>query len=85
MADRLLSRTSRGNDAQKDPIDTLTDRQLEVFRLMGHGKTATEIAKRLHISVHTVETHRDNIKQKLDIASLSELNRFAVLWESANR
>jgi len=85
MASELLGRTVSGAVGQADPVDTLTDRQLEVFRLIGEGKSAAEIAKRLHISVHTVETHRDNIKRKLSIDSASELTRFATLWESENR
>lgn len=85
MANRVLSRTVSSKDSQADPLDSLTDRQLEVFRLIGEGKTAAQIAKILHISVHTVETHRDNIKQKLNISNVTELTRIAVLWGTANR
>jgi DNA-binding NarL/FixJ family response regulator len=80
MTSSVLGRAFRGEAETLDPIETLTDRQLEVFRLTGQGLTASQIAKRLHISVHTVETHRENIKRKLDVTSASELTRLAVLW-----
>jgi DNA-binding NarL/FixJ family response regulator len=48
------------------PIDVLTDRELEIFQLLGQGKSAREVALSLHISVKTVEAHRDHIKQKLN-------------------
>lgn len=75
---------SRGVDSVKelgeDPIATLTNRELEVFRHIGHGLTAQQIADRLGISVHTVESHRENIKRKLSIRSIPELSRRAVQW-----
>lgn len=80
MTSTILGRTVSGGAPQADPIDTLTDRQLEVFRLIGEGLTAGQIANRLHISVHTVETHRENIKRKLNVNTVSELTRRAVLW-----
>lgn len=80
MTNELLGRAVNGRETHADLLGTLTDRQLEVFRLIGNGLTAHEIAKRLHISVHTVESHRENIKQKLRINTVSELTRRAVLW-----
>lgn len=84
MTDEMLDRAVKGIELTDDPIDGLTDRQLEIFRLIGEGKSAAQIAKRLHISVHTVETHRENIKRKLNIGTGSELTRRAVLWHSEN-
>ncbi len=63
-------------------VDTLTDRQLEVFRLIGDGLSTAQIANRLHISVHTIETHRENLKHKLNCDCARELARRAVLWVS---
>lgn len=80
MTSNVLGRAFRGEAETIDPIETLTDRQLEIFRLTGQGLTASQIAKRLHISVHTVETHRENIKRKLDASTAGELTRLAVLW-----
>ncbi|MEZ6097817.1 MAG: response regulator transcription factor [Pirellulaceae bacterium] len=84
MTSTILSRTVSGEEPQADPIDTLTDRQLEVFRLLGDGQSAQQIAKRLHISVHTVETHRENIKRKLNVDTVAELTHRAVLWAVDN-
>jgi len=80
MTSEILGRTVSGVQPRSDPIDTLTDRQLEIFRLIGSGLSAHQIADRLHISVHTVETHRENIKRKLNVETASELTRRAVLW-----
>ena len=61
-------------------IDGLSDRELEVFDLLGRGLTAREIAERLKLSIKTVETHRDKIKVKLKIKSTAHLTRHAVQW-----
>lgn len=82
MTSVVLGRTVNGTAPTCDPIETLTDRQLEIFRLIGGGLSAHEISDRLHISVHTVETHRENIKRKLNVNTVSELTRRAVLWVS---
>ena len=60
----------------------LTDRELEVLELMGHGRTTAQIAKQLHISTSTVETHRVHLKEKLHVQNVSELMRLAVEWAS---
>jgi DNA-binding NarL/FixJ family response regulator len=82
MTSTILGRTVSGVEPQSDPMETLTDRQLEIFRLIGQGLSTREIASRLHISVHTVDTHRENIKRKLAVDSGRELDRRAVLWLS---
>lgn len=81
----VLSRTLGSNDASVDPVERLSDRQLEVFRLIGDGWSVQEIAKQLHISVHTVDSHRENIKRKLNVETSAELTRCAVLWQVENR
>jgi DNA-binding NarL/FixJ family response regulator len=80
MRERLLRRTVGGDNLDKSPIDALSDRELEVFRLIGQGVKSQDIADRLHLSVKTVETHRDRIKKKLDLKDATELIRRAVLW-----
>jgi DNA-binding NarL/FixJ family response regulator len=65
---------------QTSPVQALTDRELEVFQLIGLGKSTKETAERLHISTKTVEVHRANIKNKLQIQSGPELIRYAVRW-----
>jgi DNA-binding NarL/FixJ family response regulator len=62
------------------PIDLLTDRELEVFQLLGQGLAVREVADRLFISVKTVEAHREHIKQKLKFKTSSELLRFAIQY-----
>lgn len=64
-------------------LDVLSDRELEVFEYLGRGLTTRQIAEAMMISVKTVETHRANIKQKLDIESLPELLQRAVVWVEA--
>lgn len=66
--------------ALSSPIDVLTDRELEVFQLLGEGPSVRDIAERLFVSVKTVEAHREHIKQKLKIKSSSELLRYAIKY-----
>lgn len=60
------------------PIEKLSDREFEVFRLFGEGKTAKEIAAQLHLSPKTVSVHRDHIKEKLGFSTSAEMIRQAV-------
>ena len=66
------------------PVDALTDRELDVFELIGEGVKTVEIARRLKLSVKTVETYRDRIRHKLDISSGTELARTATEWVLTN-
>jgi len=63
-----------------NPLDGLSDRELEVLRLIGAGKSTQEIADLLHLSVKTVESHRLHIKEKLALQTSTELVRFAHEW-----
>jgi DNA-binding NarL/FixJ family response regulator len=65
------------------PVEQLSDREFEVFRLIGEGKATREIAAQLHISVKTVEVHRTNIKKKLKLTRATELVRSAIRWVEA--
>ena len=71
------------SDASASPIDRLTDRDLEVFSLLGQGKGTRQIAEQLCLSVKTIETYRSRIKEKLNLSSGSELLQYAFQW--ANR
>jgi DNA-binding NarL/FixJ family response regulator len=76
---RILDSFSGGGE-NKSPVDHLTDREFEVFQLIGQGLSTKEMADKLHVSVKTIEVHRVNIKEKLNTATASELIRFAVRW-----
>jgi DNA-binding NarL/FixJ family response regulator len=67
-------------DANASPVAGLSDRELEVLRLIGRGFGTSEIAEEMHRSVKTVEAHRANIKEKLKLKTGLELVRFAVQW-----
>ncbi len=69
-----------GKSNSKSPLSTLTNRELEVFRLVGEGLSTKEIAERLHLSVKTIGTYRENIKDKLHLKHHTELIKFAVHW-----
>jgi DNA-binding NarL/FixJ family response regulator len=74
--------TGRGSAPDESPIRQLSDRELEVFRLIGEGQSTREIAARLHLSVKTIETYRAHIKEKLGLANATQLVRYAAHWAS---
>jgi DNA-binding NarL/FixJ family response regulator len=77
----LIKRTFHGgHEEPKSPLDILSNRELEIFELLGRGQRTRDIAELLHISVKTVETHRSNIKQKLNLTNSTELLRVAMSW-----
>jgi DNA-binding NarL/FixJ family response regulator len=81
MSDRLAHRLVGGRDSVRKPVvELLSDRELEVFRLIGQGLTSNEIARRLHIGAKTVETHRRRIKAKLYLENTAQLARDAAHW-----
>lgn len=67
-----------GDDAASQPLRDLTSRQLEILQLVAEGRATKQIAARLHVSVKTVETHRQHIMDKLGLHSVAELTKFAV-------
>jgi len=83
---RLMQRAIRGEApvASGSDIDRLSDRELEVFRLLGQGRGTKQIAADLKLSVSTVETYRAHLKTKLNLANSSELVRRAVEWVKEN-
>lgn len=81
MTERLLQRAV-GSPAglNRSPIERLTDREMEVFEMVGRGMTSRQIARRLNLSPKTVDTHREHIKSKLELKNGAELTRHAVQW-----
>lgn len=71
------------SDVNVSPIDRLTDRELEVFSLLGRGKGTRQIAEQLSLSIKTIETYRARIKEKLNLSSGTELLRWAFQWTSS--
>ncbi len=81
MMDRIVRRNvGTVHPSYKSPMDDLTDRELEVFRLIGQAIKTTDIAKQLHLSVKTIETYRNRIRQKLGLSDGNELARRAIEW-----
>lgn len=75
-----------GHQAPKTaPVSRMTDRELEIFLLLGQARSSREIAEEFGISIKTVETHVGNLKQKCGVASLRELTRLAVCWLEERR
>jgi DNA-binding NarL/FixJ family response regulator len=77
LAAKLVTASSAG---PTDPVATLSDRELEVFRLVGEGRTTRQIAGALHLSAKTVQAYCARIKDKLGLAHANELLREAVRW-----
>jgi DNA-binding NarL/FixJ family response regulator len=78
---KILNRVAgRHSDATDSPVDELSDRELEVFRLIGDGYGAREIAAKLHLSAKTIATHTEHMKHKLSLTSTRALTRFAIHW-----
>lgn len=81
MSDRLLKTIARSEGgAPASPMDLLSDRELEVFELIGRGLGSSDIARRLHLSVKTIESYRARLKEKLDLKNASQLLRQALAW-----
>jgi DNA-binding NarL/FixJ family response regulator len=84
MGKKLLRKLAGGKaDTISAPIDSLSDRELEIFRLIGQGYKPSKIAQSMHLSVKTVETYRARIKEKLNLADADELLRYAIQWISS--
>ena len=81
MARRILRTLAGGKaDTRIAPTDGLSDRELEIFRLIGQGYKPSKIAQSMHLSVKTVETYRARMKEKLNLADADELLRYAIQW-----
>jgi DNA-binding NarL/FixJ family response regulator len=83
MSAKILELFSGHRPEHHSPIEQLTDREFEVFQLIGQGQGTRQIAERLHLSIKTVEVHRGNIKKKLELKTGTDLVRFAVRWAEA--
>jgi DNA-binding NarL/FixJ family response regulator len=85
MTKRMLFNHIQVGGEGRSPVERLTDRELEIFQLIGQGCDMHEIARGLHLSKKTVEAHRANIKEKLSLPSAREVVRQAAQWVSAQQ
>ena len=79
MSARILEHVV-GKRTEASPIKRLSDREWEVFQLIGRGRSTVQIAEELHLSPKTVEAHRAHVKEKLDLRTMTELVSFASRW-----
>ncbi len=77
LLNKLGDKSAQGQDS---PVQSLTDRELEIFQMIGKGFSSGQIAEQLNLSVKTIGAHRERIKQKLGLKTSSEMVRYAVLW-----
>jgi DNA-binding NarL/FixJ family response regulator len=80
MAQTVLERLGHDGAPPGNPLANLTDRELEVFDLIGRGVSTNAIAEQLGVTVKTIETYRSNIKNKLNLKDSTDLVRFAATW-----
>jgi DNA-binding CsgD family transcriptional regulator len=83
MTKRLVGQAI-GSMKARSGVDSLSDRELEVFQLIGQGLATGEVARQLNLSVHTVDTYREKIRAKLNLKSGAELVQRAVRWVLEN-
>lgn len=83
MKERLLGKLLTASEARESSLDSLTNREMDVFQLIGRGYSNRHIAKELSLSVKTVETYRSRIIEKLKLKNSGELSRFAVEWRQS--
>jgi DNA-binding NarL/FixJ family response regulator len=79
MSARILEKVA-GKNTKASAIERLTDREFEIFQLIGRGKSTAQIAKEVHLSTKTIEAHRAHVKEKLELKTMPELIAFASRW-----
>ena len=84
VVNRMAARFAVSNkEFASSPVDRLSDRELEIFRLLGQGRTTSQIAADLHLSLKTVQAYCARAKEKFGVHSFSELIHLAIRWEDA--
>ncbi|MFO1496924.1 MAG: response regulator transcription factor [Verrucomicrobiota bacterium] len=84
MEKKMMKQLVGGRAARTgSPLEDLSDRELEVFRLIGKGYSTRQIAEELHLSIKTIESHRAHIKEKLNLKNAMELVQHAIQWQEA--
>jgi DNA-binding NarL/FixJ family response regulator len=86
MSDKILRKfSSPPPGLQSTPIERLSNRELQVFRLIGQGRGTQQIAEELGLSTKTIDTYREHIKQKLDLADAGALREYAIRWAQSDK
>ena len=90
VSERIVNRMARRvsstrEPAASSPVERLSDRELEIFRLLGQGRTTSQIAEDLNLSLKTVQAYCARAKEKFGVTSLTELLRAAIRWEDASQ
>jgi DNA-binding NarL/FixJ family response regulator len=85
ISDKMASKMMRkfvgsSTEIKTSPVERLSDRELEVFQLIGKGFGTRQISERLFLSIKTIETYRAHIKEKLNLADAAELLQYAIQW-----
>lgn len=80
LTDSIVKLYAKTSILGEIPIYDLTEREQEVFELIGQGLKSTQIAEKLHVSIKTIETHQSHIKEKLDVKTPIELHQLAREW-----
>jgi DNA-binding NarL/FixJ family response regulator len=83
VVNSMARRFSSSSKGAESPVERLSDRELEIFRLLGQGRTTAQIADDLHLSLKTVQAYCARAKEKFGVSSLGELLRAAIRWEDA--
>ena len=81
MTTKILSNLDGRKQSPQSGVERLADRELEVFHLLGQGRSTSQIAEQLHISLKTVQAYCVRAKEKLGLTTAAELAREAILWE----
>ncbi len=84
VSETILEQLAGSNPSEGDLVGRLSDRELQVFQMIGKGHKSSDIAEALNLGVKTVESYKEQIKIKLNIQSASELTRYAVEWSHQN-
>jgi DNA-binding NarL/FixJ family response regulator len=86
VVNRMARRVGRSREAAANsPVERLSDRELEIFRLLGQGRTSSQIADDLNLSLKTVQAYCARAKEKFGVSSLTDLLRAAIRWEDASQ
>ena len=86
IVNRMARRVSSGREpVTSSPVERLSDRELEIFRLLGQGRTTAQIAADLNLSLKTVQAYCARAKEKFGVSSLTELLRAAIRWDDASQ